>query len=356
MPVKINIAELNYILAATPPTQNIMLVGEHGIGKSRIISEYYTSLNEKVVILFLGQMSDPGDLIGLLNKDSSTGKSVFMPPYWFPTDNQPVVLFLDELNRARPEILQSIMDLALNRTLAGRSLPSGSRIISAVNEGDMYQLTDLDPALVSRFNIYHFRPSTAEWLKWAAIAGVDTRVFSFIQMHPEYLDTDQDEYSDANLDKHPDRRAWERVSTIIHGKVKLSATDKKMIAGMVGVKATVAFFESFSTDGIVPAWELLTDFKKAKLKIKRYEISQFAVLNENIFMYLDTADLTKEVSMVQTENLVNYLIWLGDSQMKEAIAHWINIFESARYEKANLAILSHNSRLYDLATGFINSL
>jgi predicted ATPase len=43
MPVNINIAELNYILAATPSQQNIMLVGEHGIGKSRIISEYFKS-------------------------------------------------------------------------------------------------------------------------------------------------------------------------------------------------------------------------------------------------------------------------------------------------------------------------
>ena len=92
-----------------------------------------------------------------------TGKTIFMPPYWFPTDNQPVVLFLDELNRARPEILQTIMDLALNRKLAGRELPAGSRIVSAVNDGEEYQLTDLDPALVSRFNIYNFRPTIGEW-------------------------------------------------------------------------------------------------------------------------------------------------------------------------------------------------
>lgn len=38
-----------------------------------------------------------------------------MPPYWFPVDGKPIVLFLDELNRARPEVLQTIMDLALNR-------------------------------------------------------------------------------------------------------------------------------------------------------------------------------------------------------------------------------------------------
>ena len=48
-----------------------------------------------------------------------------------PIDGKPIVLFLDELNRARPEILQTIMDLALNRTLAGRALPDGSRIITS---------------------------------------------------------------------------------------------------------------------------------------------------------------------------------------------------------------------------------
>ena len=48
-------------------------------------------------------------------------------------DTRPIVLFLDELNRARPEILQSVHDLALNRTLAGKRLPEGSIVVSAVN-------------------------------------------------------------------------------------------------------------------------------------------------------------------------------------------------------------------------------
>ena len=108
--------------------------------------------------LFLGQMSDPGDLIGLPRLNEETGKTDFMPPYWFPTDGVPIVLFLDELNRARPEMLQTVMDLVLNRKLAGRQLPEGSRIISAVNAGEQYQVGELDPALVSRFNIYTLRP------------------------------------------------------------------------------------------------------------------------------------------------------------------------------------------------------
>ena len=127
MAIAINSKELLTLLEVTPSWQNIMLTGRHGIGKSQILTKYFESKGMRVVALFLGQMSDPGDLLGLPNKDEATGKTTFMPPYWFPTDGKPIVLFLDELNRARPEILQTVMDLVLNRKLAGRPLPEGSR-------------------------------------------------------------------------------------------------------------------------------------------------------------------------------------------------------------------------------------
>ena len=207
--------QLYFILENTPAEQNIMLVGKHGIGKSRILEEYYTKKGFKVVTLFLGQMSDPGDLIGLPEKDEKTGKTDFLLPYWFPTDRKPVVLFLDELNRARPEVLQTIMDLTLNRKLAGKALPLGSRIISAVNNGNEYQLTDLDPALVSRFNIYEFAPSVENWLSWAKESGIDSRITSFISENPEFLDSDASYAEAANLERTPDRRSWERTSDVI---------------------------------------------------------------------------------------------------------------------------------------------
>lgn len=105
MSINVNTKELRTLLESTPPGHNIMLSGKHGIGKSQIITDFFKAKGMKVVTLFLGQMSDPGDLLGLPNKDEETGKTVFMPPNWFPTDREPVVLFLDELNRARPEIL-----------------------------------------------------------------------------------------------------------------------------------------------------------------------------------------------------------------------------------------------------------
>ena len=96
---RINTTELLSLLDITPADQNVMLVGNHGIGKSEILTEYFSRKGMKVVPLFLGQMSDPGDLIGIPNRNTETGKTEFMPPYWFPLDGKPIVLFLDELNR-----------------------------------------------------------------------------------------------------------------------------------------------------------------------------------------------------------------------------------------------------------------
>ena len=163
----VNESELREILEITPPEQNIMIAGKHGIGKSVIVKKFFEEKGKKVVTMFCSQAADPGDIIGLPRFNEETGKTEFALPWWFPTDNTPVVLFLDELNRARPEILQVVMDLTLSRKLAGKTLPAGSQVISAINEGDEYQLTDLDPALVSRFNVDNFVPTPADWIYWA---------------------------------------------------------------------------------------------------------------------------------------------------------------------------------------------
>lgn len=135
MNIQIDARELEQILALTPTDQNILLIGRHGLGKSQIITQFYQTRGLRVVPFFLGQMSDPGDLLGLMDKNKESGRSVFLPPYWWPGENEPICLFLDELNRGRPEILQAVHDLALNRTLAGRRLPEASVVIAAVNQG-----------------------------------------------------------------------------------------------------------------------------------------------------------------------------------------------------------------------------
>jgi len=47
------------MLDNTPASQNIMLTGRHGIGKSEILTKYFSEKRMQVVALFLGQMSNP---------------------------------------------------------------------------------------------------------------------------------------------------------------------------------------------------------------------------------------------------------------------------------------------------------
>ncbi len=357
MGIKITTNELIKLLDTTPPEHNIMLAGKHGIGKSQILEKYFTEKKQKVIILFLGQMSDPGDLIGLPYKDEKTGITNFMAPYWWPVDNKPIVLFLDELNRARPEVLQTVMDLTLNRKLAGKELPKGSRIISAVNAGDEYQLTDLDPALVSRFNIYEFVPSVQEWLLWAQKNKIDQRVIDFISENPALLDGLELRQEDQGLEKTPDRRGWERVSNIISLYDNEDEFQIKAIAGIIGMSTASKFYAFYSSNRLLTAKDILTkDFDVILKKLKSYTNPQIAILNDSIYRFIETAGYKDEEKKTVIDNLTKYVLFLEKIKSKEPMAHFVNLYSSNNYKNTILFIVTNCKDVLKKITDFIKNL
>lgn len=349
--MKINSSQLNYILENTPASQNIMLVGRHGIGKSRILEDFFAARGEKVVTLFLGQMSDPGDLIGLPHLDEKTGRTDFMLPYWFPTDGKPVVLFLDELNRARPEVLQTVMDLTLNRKLAGKSLPQGSRIISAVNGGSEYQLTELDPALVSRFNIYEFAPSVEDWINWARGAGLDVRIIDFISENPEYLDGDSSLDDRDGLSRSPDRRSWERTSNIIKSFKTLGQKELVLVSGIVGSQAASLFFRFVNDRSLPSAKSILCSEEEGTgssfPELSALSVPQLCLVSESLFSFIE-AGVNSESSAATSliaKNLNAYYDFLLNGN-REAAAHFISLCSVEKYPDTLNFINEHCQPLY----------
>ena len=188
------------------------------------------------------------------------------------------------------------MDLVLNKSLAGKKLPEGSIVISAVNEGDEYQLTELDPALVSRFNIYEFSPTIEDWLVWAADADLDSRVISFIQENPLLLDSDPKIESQkssgmpfgGDLTKTPDRRAWEKVAHLVSDVDSLTDIHTKLIAGIVGIPAALLFCKTLRSTPSMSADDLLFRFGKIKAVLTKLGVPDFANLNEQILLRLQS--------------------------------------------------------------------
>lgn len=334
----INTEQLLHILRLTPAEQNILLIGRHGIGKSEILTRFYRQQGMRVVTLFLGQMADPGDLIGLPHEHD--GHTIFLPPFWFPTDDKPIVLFLDELNRARPEMLQAVMDLCLNRTLASRSLPAGSRLIAAVNEGDDYQLTEMDPALLSRFNSYHFAPTASDWLTYAEREHLDERVIRFIEHEPRWL-----------TDVNP--RAFTHLARAIQPLKQITEQEGPFICGIVGPAAAARFMASLTGHSQLSGLDILTSFPQHEAEIRSYRIHQLSVIHDGIFRYLDENPNSDPAYFA---NLLAYVRLLVANEEREALAHMSNLFASGTYSSAVSALVSHCPEVYAILTNYVAQL
>jgi hypothetical protein len=276
-------------------------------------------------------------------------------------DGQPIVLFLDELNRARPEILQSVHELALNKTLAGKRLPSGSIVISAVNEGDEYQLTDLDPALVSRFNLYEFAPTVEDWLLWASEHGIDLRVLSFIQQHHEYLDGDATRGDEelltamAGLVKTPDRRAWTRVAQFLQPQQHVDDLHIKIIAGIVGTSAALAFKQSLLQALPVTAEQILLHFGRHKKTLDALPLQDLVTLNEQMVLWLNSGQCAPQREETARRNLLAYMRHLQNTKKREAVAHLASMLENPKFAQA-MAFTAASLEIIDLLTAYIQGI
>ncbi len=350
MPIRLNVAELHAVLKITPRDQNVLLVGTHGIGKSEILRDFYRSEGLGVTPLFLGQMADPGDLLGLPHKDPTTGRTVFLPPSFWPTKATPIALFLDELNRARPEVLQAVHELALDRTLAGRRLPAGSTVLAAVNLGEDYQVTDLDPALASRFNIYEFAPEVDEWLAWATTQQLDPRVVAFITESPGHLDGVRDKQR-TDLDRTPDRRAWTRVARMVRATEEIDELVTKAIGGVVGVEAAVAFHKHCSRKGRLSGERVLNRWNaETERALDRLTVPELVPLNREILQWLEhnARELAPKKLASVLAAAERYVDYLGRVQRTEAIADLVGQLDKPHFARASAILLDSSTMLAKL--------
>lgn len=321
-----SIKEIVSIIDGTPCDQALLFKGVHGVGKSESIKKSMEERGYRMVTLFLGQAADAGDIIGLptrIEKTDSNGEKYFItdfaPPKWWPVDmSEKVIIFLDEINRGKPEIMQCVMDMVLNRKLSGRALPAETRIIAAMNPMDdgYYQVEELDPALMDRFNVYDFRPTVDEWLEWAYEAKVNGVVTSFIGKHNDHLDPPNSKDAKSG-EVYPSRRSWKRVSDIINSTPKLLEGNRKnllnILLGVIGTRSATALDKHIREIGsglsaklILEEWD-----DKVEEKVRIMQIQESLHMNTQIAHWLDEnvdkLKKSKDVAAKICKNLESYV-------------------------------------------------
>jgi hypothetical protein len=270
-----------------------MLWGKAGIGKSEVIVQVCQEIAKEsgveftkeydlfdkehfgLVDLRLGTQ-EVGDLIGIPRTAKSTvgGKeyerTIWALPSWFPVD--PLsrgIIFLDELNRGRLEVIQAIFQLVLNRQLHTHKLPEGWSIVSACNpSGDNYFVNELDEALLDRFVNIQFTPEIKEWIEFGKNTGrISLGITDFVEKYPQALGTN---YETSTLDIKPTPRSWEMLTKMLDGLEKDLWLE--VASALIGTEFALSFINSLDREMDKPlrAEDILNDFDKHEKTIKKF--------------------------------------------------------------------------------------
>lgn len=207
-----DIATFVEVAKSLPSEISVLVRGGHGIGKSETVHQIAQALGLELIDRRMSQMTE-GDVIGLPKLENDCTK--FLPAEFVKIAcTKPVLLFLDEINRATQEVMQACFQLCLDRELNGNRLHPGTRIFAAVNNSAAYQVNEMDPAFLDRFFVVDLSPTAQDFFAFAEGEGKDGKpriepdLVRFLKERETRLDPALN-VNPGNV--QPSRRSWFRL-------------------------------------------------------------------------------------------------------------------------------------------------
>lgn len=232
-------------LASKQVPVSVMLTGQHGIGKSAVVRQTAEKIGYNFIDIRLSQR-DAVDILGMPNtyNDPELGAVLeHHPPKWFleSLTKGNTVLFLDELNRARPDVLQAAFELVLDRRLNGRKLPSSVFIVAAVNPPDTrYDTVNLDEAMLDRFLHIHVQADHKSFMNWAK-DRIHPDILGFLRTDKDALFIASKEDNKLPWNVTPSPRSYELMNHIYN--LDLDADIKREATrGLIGDVTASQFY------------------------------------------------------------------------------------------------------------------
>jgi MoxR-like ATPase len=158
---------ISAINALWPLKLSVMLWGSPGVGKSGLVSELARRREAKLRDVRLSQKT-ASDIGGLPALDHQNKQTTFYLPDFLPREDEPGILFLDELPGADEQTRIAAYGLILERRVANWTLGDQWRIIAAGNRPEDGAIScDLGTAMNDRLVHLVIEPTAQDWLAWA---------------------------------------------------------------------------------------------------------------------------------------------------------------------------------------------
>lgn len=331
-----------------------MMWGKHGIGKSMITREVFEKLGYEVIDLRLGQL-EVGDLIGMPAQEyycpkcrtkygfgvksvycpmceqqdqakiPIIGRTIWLPPSWFPSQGEKRCIFFDEFNRGRLDVQQAAFQIVLDRRIHTHKIPDSCAIVCACNPpstdagtGQEYNVEEIDPALLDRFVNMKFTLTTDNWLKWARGYGIMQDIIDFIAVDTKFLGNDA---IDIPIEITPTPRSYEFLHKLLSGNTIPRKNWMEVAETVIGPTASIAFIGSLKTDLDKPikAAEVFNRFPKIRDRVlAQVEAGDGEVRFDLLKITLDEInqclekDKSKKYNEKQLKNLGDFFIMLPE--------------------------------------------
>ncbi|MAI57609.1 MAG: hypothetical protein CML56_01240 [Rhodobacteraceae bacterium] len=300
-----------------PAEMAILMRGPTGVGKSFLGKAIAEGEGKPFIDVRLSVMSE-GDVAGYPDLEGMKKNGIMtmcMPSWFMRAVKEPVVLMLDEMNRALPGVQQSAFQLVLDRELGNDEdgvpykLHPETRIIAAVNHGAEYDVNDMDPALLRRFWVCDIEPTSADWIEWANENGIDSVMIDFIRQNPAHLRVDPTQVEPGTVAPNP--ASWHRLDTsLAHMQMAPSTVCGQqnpgffaIASGFVGTEAAIAltdFVEKYEL--VITAEDILDNYKDVEDRIAAQTASGLAHVIEK----LSTHCKDNEWSAKQAKNVAAF--------------------------------------------------
>lgn len=293
-----DIKTLKNVASALPPSISILMRGPTGIGKSQVARGMADHFDLPFVDVRLSTMSE-GDVGGYPDIEGmkETGIMTFCMPSWFMRAcKEPVVLMLDEMNRALAGVQQSAFQIVLDRELGNDKdgmpyrLHEGTRVFAAVNAGTEYDVNEIDPALLRRFWVCDLEPTAEDWIEWAANeGGIDDVIIEFIRQNPAHLRVDPSAVEPGTVCPNP--ASWDRLNqSLLHCGMVLDGLSGQrpaglydMSTGFIGVEASIALSDYVQNrERVITADDILNNWDVTSERVQNIIASEATAVVERL--------------------------------------------------------------------------
>jgi len=162
------------------PQVPVLHVGPPGSGKTASV---LASFDHAEVVLTSSMVEE--DVAGLPYRegvhDLRTIPGLFRRLHAAADEGKTTCLFLDELDKARRSVADTLLTLIVSRRVGDASLPSSTCIIGAANPPEWGGGDGVSDAMISRFSVVDFVPDVSAWVAWAGLRYTKQECHQVIQ-------------------------------------------------------------------------------------------------------------------------------------------------------------------------------